>query len=285
MLRLMLDTHPELAIPPETHFIPRVVELCEEAEDPVPLALEAIVAADRWRSFGLDPDALRTQALTLRCRSLSDVLRLFYDMYAANRGKARWGDKTPWYVLKMPIIAALLDEAHFLHLVRDGRDVALSVIPLWFGPTSVAEAATWWVDRVRRGRRDGAHLPYLEVRYEQLVDQPEAELRRICGFIGLDFDAQMLSFDKRVRTEPTSIAPHLVNLPLAAALAAEPGEPDEPETRVSPIEMQARLVRRLSGPPDAASVGRWRTEMTAEELRSFDTIAGTLLDELGYPRS
>jgi hypothetical protein len=285
MLRLMLDSHPELAITPETHFIPGLAELCASAADPAAVALEAIVDTDRWPSFELDPDALRRQAATARCRSLADVLRLFYSSYAASRQKPRWGDKTPFYVLAMPRIARLLEEAHFVHIIRDGRDVALSVIPLWWGPKSVPEAAAWWAARVRRGRRAGADLRYLEVRYEQLVERPETELGRICSFIGLDFDPEMLSFNTRVQEQPSVVAPHLVDLTLAAALAAEPEAPEPAQALITPQEMHARLAARLSGPPDAASVERWRTEMTAAEIRQFDEIAGDLLVELGYPRT
>ncbi len=284
MLRLMLDGHPELAISPETHFIPRLAELCASAENPAGIALQAIIDADRWPSFGLDADALRQQCRAARCRSLSDVVRVFYASYAATRDKPRWGDKTPLYVLKMPVIAKLLDEAHFIHIIRDGRDVALSVIPLWWGPNSVPEAAVWWSERVRRGRRTSADLAYHEVVYERLVEQPDAEVRRICAFIGLDFVTEMLSYDRRVREQPTVVAPHLTDLTLDAALAAEPAARDSAHVVITPQEMQARLAARLSGPPDAAGVGRWRTEMTAAEIRQFDEIAGDLLVELGYPR-
>ncbi len=284
MLRLMLDSHPQLAIPPETHFIPEVAALCKAAEDPAAVALEAIIETDRWPSFQLDPDALRSRAVAAQCRSLSDVLRVFYGSYAEAAGKPRWGDKTPFYLLTMPLISRLLDEAHFVHIIRDGRDVALSVIPLWYGPTSVPDAADWWVKRVRRAREDGAHLPYAEVHYEKLVVEPEAELRRLCSFLGLDYDAEMLCFDKRVRERTVRVGPHLVNLSVAAALAAEPGEPEvSAEMTVPPSGMQARLSARLSGPPDTASVGRWRRKMTSAEVRSFNAIAGDLLEELGYP--
>lgn len=285
MLRLMLDSHPSLAITPETHFIPHLAERCASAENPTEVALETIVGADRWPSFGVDADTLRDQAAAAGCRTASDVLRVFYASYAASRDKPRWGDKTPFYVIAMPRIARLLEEAHFIHIIRDGRDVALSVIPLWWGPNSVPEAAAWWAERVHRGRRAGADLPYLEVRYEQLVDRPEAELGRICGFIGLDFDLQMLSFNTRVREKPSVVAPHLVDLKLADALAGEPAARERAQAVMTPQQMQARLAARLSGPPDAASVERWRTEMTAAELRQFDEIAGDLLVELGYPRA
>jgi hypothetical protein len=283
MLRLMLDTHPQLAIPPETHFIPRLARRCARAEDPVAAALQAILEAERWPSFGLDAEALRKRAASAHCRSPSDVLRVFYATYAEAHAKSRWGDKTPFYVLRMPLIASLIEEAHFVHIIRDGRDVALSVMPLWWGPASVPEAAAWWAERVREGRRAGSDLHYLEVAYERLVGRPEIELRRICAFIKLEYDPQMLRFDERVRCRPATVAPHLADLTLEAALAAEPEPPSS--TIVSPEQMQARLAARLSGPPDAVSVGRWRTEMSAADVRRFEEIAGDLLEDLGYPRS
>ncbi len=283
MLRLMLDGHPQLAIPPETHFIPRVTSKVSGAppDDQANVALEAILAANRWPDFGLDAAALRTQAIGERCRTLPDVLRLFYGTYAASRGKPRWGEKTPFYVLWIGQIAELLEEAHFVHLIRDGRDAALSAMRLWWGPKSVAEAAEWWVKRVSAGRHDGADHAYLEVRYEQLVEQPETELKRICAFIELDFDSQMLDFDRRVRERAVLVAPHLVSLVPAGSSTERSGS----EARAGPREMLARQTARLSGPPDDASIGRWRSEMSGEDLRCFHRIAGDLLDELGYPRS
>lgn len=280
MLRLMLDGHPQLAIGPETHFIPRVIASVHRAapDDRVAAGLDGIVSADRWPDFGLDADVLRRRVGAAGCRSLSDVLRVFYSAYAASQGKVRWGEKTPFYVLWIREIAELLEEAHFVHIIRDGRDAALSAIGLWWGPESVAEAAQWWVKRVRAGRRDGAGRPYLEVRYEQLVEHPVTELRRICAFLELDFDARMVEFDTRVRERAVAVAPHLVNLISAA-------QPETSPPRAGPREMLARQTARLSGPPDAASIGRWRTEMTPDQLRRFDVIAGDLLEELGYPRS
>jgi Sulfotransferase family len=279
MLRLMLDGHPDLAIGPETHFIPRVRSRVSRArpEDQVSAALDAIFAADRWPDFGLDPKLLRERVQAARSRSLSDVLRVFYSTYAASQGKERWGEKTPFYVLWIPTIAELLDEAHFVHLIRDGRDAALSAMSLWWGPESAAEAARWWAKRVRAGRRDGAGRAYLEVRYEQLVERPEAELRRVCAFLKLDFDARMVDFDRRVRDQEVAVASHLVDL--------IPATPSTAPDRAGPREMLARQTARLSGPPDADSIGRWRTEMSADQLRSFSEIAGDLLEELGYPRS
>src|SRR5215218_8038746 len=101
MLRLQLDAHPELAIPAETGFGAVL------GREPL---LEALVALPTWPDLGLDPDPAFTS------------LRTVYRAYAARHGKRRWGDKTPGHVDYMEPLAEAVPEAHFIHLIRDGRD-------------------------------------------------------------------------------------------------------------------------------------------------------------------
>jgi Sulfotransferase family len=269
LLRLMLDSHPALAIPNETQFLPGLQRALEHAADPSTVVLDAVVTHPRWPGFGLDPDALRERLLSAPDATLGDALRAFYSMYAAKHGKPRWGDKTPDYVLHMPTIAELLPEARFIHLIRDGRDVALSVIPMWFGPASLEEAAHWWVGLVTKGRHDASTVDCIEVRYEQLVSDPEEQLRRVCAVAGLDFRVEMLHYDLRTMDRLTEMAGDVRR---AASV--------DPDARADQL---ARNRARLSEPPDTLRVGRWRTEMTADEQRRFTEIAGDLLEELGYP--
>src|SRR5207248_810105 len=152
LLRMMLDAHPELAIPPETHFIPPLKQLWDESPQPGDAVIDALLEHQSWADFDIDPDRFRARLESSGAANLTDVLRAFYSMYAEQKGKSRWGDKTPLYVMAMPTIAELLPEAHFIHMIRDGRDVALSVRPLWFGPNSIEEAAVWWQRRIEAGR-------------------------------------------------------------------------------------------------------------------------------------
>ena len=127
----------------------------------------------------------------------ADVIRCLNASYARSRGKTRYGNKTPKHVLHMPEIAELFPEARFVHIVRDGRDVALSYLSKDFGPSDVRSAADVWRARVERGRADGARLGerrYAELRYEDLLTDPEAELRTICAFLDLPFDDAMLRY-------------------------------------------------------------------------------------------
>jgi hypothetical protein len=133
LLRLMLDAHPNIAIPPETHFIPALADpgvnesSCEEF-------FRIVTSSPRWADFHLDKALFRSALEKLNPFSQSDGLRCFYSMYADRFGKRCWGDKTPSYSLHMTLIQSLMPEARFIHLIRDGRDVALSYRGLWFGP-------------------------------------------------------------------------------------------------------------------------------------------------------
>src|SRR5262249_51997802 len=107
--------------------------------------------------------------------------------------KPRWGDKTPYYAGHMHLIQSLLPEARFIHLIRDGRDVGLSVKDLWFGPNSLVEAAHWWAAGIQRARQQAGDLRYyLEIQYEDLVARPESTLQRVCAFLDLPWHPGML---------------------------------------------------------------------------------------------
>ena len=278
MLRLMLDAHPELAIPPETYFIPRASKAWRRAQeprrshDPVEALAEAIAGFRRWPDFHLDADAFRERVRARRPATAGEGIRCFYEMYAEKMGKPRWGDKTPHYLRRMDVIHELLPEARFVHVVRDGRAVALSIKDLWFGPSTFEECAEYWVHRIDEARHRAKGLPhYMEVRYEDLVRQPETQLRRIAEFIELPFDGSMVRYyehvDERIamETPPTEVAP---------------------DGRVVSSEERKQIITNVSRRPDPTRIDSWRTEMqNPAERRAFEAIAGQRLAELGYPPS
>ena len=137
LLRLMLDAHPEVAIPSETHFVPDVIKACRRGGAGADEVADLIIGHHRWGDFHLDPDELRRRLRALPRVRPGDAVRTVFELYAEGKGKSRWGDKTPGYARHMPSIERALPEARFVHLIRDGRDVALSVIPLAWGPDSV----------------------------------------------------------------------------------------------------------------------------------------------------
>ena len=190
MLRLMLDAHSELTIPPETHFLPDLIETFESVPVTPEMVFERLTEDRRWEDFHLDAEALRARLEAVEPFDIEPVLRTFYELYAEKEGKPRWGDKTPNYVDKMGEIEAVLPEARFIHLIRDGRDVAMSRIKRSLkNPPPMARVARNWKRRIRRAQRQGSKLNhYLELRYEDLILETEATLRTICEFIELPFE-------------------------------------------------------------------------------------------------
>jgi len=270
LLRMMLDAHRELAIPPETHFVPDVIKAVR-SQAGTGAVLEAFTSNRTWNDFGIGADELRERIEAAGPADAAAVLRAFFGAYAERQGKPRWGDKTPAYMLSVQRIGRTLPESRFIHLVRDGRDVALSQSARALNEQPPpAEQAARWVKRIRKSREQAATLKgprYVEARYEDLVRDPEATLRRICEFIELDWDEGMLSYHERAAERLTE---------MAGELRAEGGH--STQAAGYRIDNHAPTTR----PPDPSKLDKWRTQMAAEDLAAYEGVAGELLTELGY---
>jgi hypothetical protein len=270
LLRMMLDAHSALAIPPETGFLPQLAAL-DAVPDGGRAACETITGAETWPDFHLEASAFAKAIERLSPCTAAEVARAFYRIYALRFGKSRWGDKTPTYGMEIDRIAALLPEAHVLHVIRDGRDVMVSVRGLWFRPGDTVEAcAEDWARRLDRTRSLGRRLShYLEVRYETLVAAPDATLRTICSFLDLTFEPALLRYHER-----------------AGSRLAEHEARHAPDGRLVISKAARRHNQRfVTEPPRANRIGRWRLEATAEEVGRFEAVAGEWLDRLGYVRA
>jgi hypothetical protein len=264
LLRMMLDAHPELAIPPETHFIPQVARRLKGGFDRERF-VQLVSAHRRWGDFHIDAAELRARLEERGIDQTGDALRAFYRHYAERHGKTRFGDKTPKYLTKMRPIAAVLPEATFVHLVRDGRDVALSKSDRSGRPA--AESARTWRRRIERARKQARRIDrYVEMRYEALVEDPEPHLRQICELIRLDYDPVMLTYHER-----------------AGERLAELGDAQRGGDDVRPAAGRRAAHAMTTRPPEASRIARWRTEMPASDREAFEAEAGELLSELGYP--
>lgn len=266
LLRLMLDAHPDLAIPPETRFVPRLIRAAGKP-GATPESLVELLAAERnWADFGLDGAEVRERLRAAPQLDGAAAVRAFYTAYAARFGKARWGDKTPPYGSRMPLIANALSEARFVHVIRDVRDVAAS----WKrfrerrgdDPLSVSHWAHVWSQTIVETRikaRKVAH--YLEIRYEDLVAAPEQTLRRVCALIELPYDERMLDYHLSASERMAELAS---GLPQAGGQPARSGA-----DRIAPHEL-------TSQPPRPDRAGRWREELSPEEAAEAEAIAGEL---------
>ncbi|MBI4259824.1 MAG: sulfotransferase [Actinobacteria bacterium] len=260
MFRLMLDSHPEVAVPGESHFVPglwrrRRRYVRDGRLDPRALAA-ALVATPHFGNWGIPAGAVWRRVDALEGAGFPEVVEAAFMAYADRHGKVRWGDKTPIYVLSIPLLARLFPGARFVHLIRDGRDVALSYLSVPWGPESIWDAAAKWRRDVGAGIRDGRPLGaerYLEVGYDDLVADPEGVLARVCAFAGLEYSPRMLEYhrdgEERIQSPPSGVPFH------------------------------ARAAR-----PPTRGARDWRTEMAEADVMAFEAAAGDLLEELGFER-
>jgi hypothetical protein len=267
LIRLMLDAHPELAIPGETHWVPKLIKAVERSKQGPDDLADLVIDHKRWGDFHLDADELRARIRALDKPTAADAIRAFYLLYAEREGKSRYGDKTPGYVQEMHRIQRVLPEARFIHIIRDGRDVSLSHLRMNWGPETYAESAKLWRNRIRKARKQAPRIDhYMEIHFEDLVDDTEGVLRRVCDFVELDFDPVMLDYHERAEGR---LAEKARDLP-------RKNRPDQPaETRLE----SHRLAKE---PPRSDRIGMWRERMTPEEVAEYEAVAGDMLVELGY---
>lgn len=252
LLRLMLNAHPDVAVPPESRFITEFWTNQDEVN--VDQFLRALNRHRLFAAWELPIEAVRAEIGAADRVSYHDVIVAVYRAYARSGGKARFGDKTPRYVEHIPFLSRVFPEGRFVHLVRDGRNVAMSYADVPFGPKTVAKAAALWADRVGKGIVAGRALEagrYIELRYEDLIEDPSGEVKTLCEFLDIEFDSSMLDYTERARN--------------------------------SMLPRAARYNPHLSKHP-TADVRTWQDTMPARHVEVFEAIAGNVLTELGYER-
>ena len=255
----MLVAHSRILIPPETWFILSLVHRFpldqELTAKELEQAIEIMTRHYRWPDMNLPADDLRAEMACVDEPHLIDLIEVVYGAHLRASGKVRWGDKTPPYIQILPELAALFPGSKFIYLVRDGRDVAKSFQHLrMYGPWLHDNTVEWrdashWARKWMRSQY-ADHI--LQVRYEDLVIDAEGTLRRICTFLGEEFESQMLSWHEKVgRMVPTR---------------------------------ELHVHRKLQRDVRREDIDRWKREMTARELFVAEAFMYRHLDRYGYLR-
>jgi hypothetical protein len=259
LLRLMLNRSSQIAIPGETWFFKKLLRLWYwnrffGKEKQRQRIASLISGYDTFPMLGITRADLDEALSQIDPSDPAQVVAVANIAFALRENKPRWGDKTPGYICQLGMLRRLWPRASILHIVRDGRDVALSFMKAPFGPSTPVEAAHYWRRQVLCGLDYGRRLygdNYMEIRYENLVLHPREELARVCDRIGLSLVDDMLvanEGEQRYLQEQ-----HWLNN------AAR-------EIRTDRIEV-------------------WRSKMSPEDQKIFWTIAGDVLERLGYSES
>jgi len=212
------------------------------------------LTTEYFRRSGLDAATLRNRILA-ECHNGGDFLRIVMESIARQQGVSRWAECTPEHLLYLDEIKRTIPDSKILHILRDGRDVALSLQKQgWIRPLpgetnrSLLVAGVYWEWMVNKGRNLGRRFSpdYLEVHFEKLVESPQPVLDVIGDFIQQKLDYEQIS-------------------------KAAVGSVGKPNTSFSPAA------------PDAAfnPVGRWQSQFTPG-MAQLETLIGKSLRDLGY---
>ena len=255
LLSRMLNQHPSIAVPGESFFfntfgpLRRFYGDLTHAENRAQLIDDALATA-KIRDWVAPPARAAVQA-KLREPTLGGIFRAILDAWTEAQGKSRWGEKTPQHVLHWGHVREALPNVPLLHIVRDGRDVAASLVAAHFGPKTIHAAAHRWrryMRAIAAVKAAAARGQLHEIRYEELLRQPENVLRRVCAFLGEPYSPRLLEFHK-------DSAPY-------SGYGAE--------------------HRNLRSPLLAHNAARWQREMTRGDVRIFESVAARELTEYGY---
>lgn len=257
LLRLMLTSHPSIAVPPEGDFLTRIRS--DRPTDPQEQRafIRAFLSIEKCREWGLSEAVLHDCIQLMQPRTWAELAAVpYWGWLATNFPSAnRWGDKNPCHVHQIGYLMSLYPRAKFIHIIRDGRDVAASWLAAPFGPTTADRAAQQWSAAVQAGQDAAQASPgrVTQVFYEDLAREPEQTLTAICHFLGEDFSDQMMTYPSANRSQ-----------------------------ELVPQHRLAWHAKTLQA-PDPSRIGQWRQRLTAEQVRAFEASAGELLRTLGYP--
>jgi Sulfotransferase family len=264
LLHRIVDAHPQIAITPEMHWISRHFKSRNGLVTPA--LVSELTEHKRFAQFEISREEFEGLLGSGEAVPYPTFLNRVFDLYGKTKNKPLVGNHTTAYVRSILDLHALWPESKFVHIIRDGRDVCLSIMN-WkkadrivgryasWEEDPVSTTAFWWERKVRKARADGVALGpglYHETLYEDLVDDPERECKRLCEFLGVPYDDAMIRFaEGKTRT-------------------------DLPNPRKTP---------KKAWLPITSGMRDWRTEMPVKDVERFEAAAGDLLEELGYPRA
>jgi hypothetical protein len=219
--------------------------------------MQAWLDSKLFQVSGLEADAIRTKVLA-ECRTGGDFLRIVMEEIARAQQVERWAECTPEHILFLPRIKQTIPDALIVHVIRDGRDAALSLekqnwvrrLP-WDRSRPLFAAGAYWEWMVRKGREEGHKLgnDYCEVRFERLIADPHGTLADLGSFIehDLDYDRILRNGIGSVREPNSSFA-------------------NDASSKISPV-------------------GRWKNLLTKQDLATLEAVIGNTLQEFGYAPS
>lgn len=268
LLRLMLTCHPNIVIPPEGGFLVHLFERYggfAGEPDMIDAYAADVIACRKMDEWNMEAGELGRFLQEREPRNYHDLGDGVYAFFASKHksGWTRWGDKNNYYLKHIPTLAQIFPEAKFVHIVRDGRDVACSYRELSQTkgtyapqlPNSVVEIAVQWRDNLNQIANSFKSLnpgQAYTIRYEDILLSAEETLKDLCSFLGEPYNVNMLEYYK-----------------------------ENTERSLEP-EVYMQWKKKTKEELDPSRAFRWKTGMFLEDVALFEKIAGDVLQQHGY---
>ncbi len=259
LLQNMLSAHSKIHIPPETEFFmsaaPAIDRANERGDEEAALsALRRWVDGQRFQDQGLDGDGLINEAKSAGAAMTSGAaFSAFIAMVQSDSGKPRVGEKSPHHYRHIEIILRSVPEAQFIHIVRDPRDVIASRLRMSWSTGSHFAIAREWNAMAELHDRYCSQLSqsaYVTVRYEDLIEDPEHELRKLTSFLGESYEEQMLMYDRESTAQFTN--------------------------------REEEWKKRAAQPISKGRVGAYQHDLSPRQIRGIELICKNRMDLFGY---
>ena len=207
MLRLILHSHANIAIPPQTKYIKKVYKrrlffgnLSKQKNRNKILKWFSDNHNKKTKiiDLGLGSNDVQNK-MTKSGKSLGSILSTIFKLYSKQNNKVRWGDKHPYYIKYLDQLLKLFPDAQIIHIIRDGRDAVASLKSMpWWKNNSIYSMLNWQeaISNGRKAKFKYSSNQFIEMRYEDIIDQPEKNIKTLCGFLEEEFSPKMLEFYK-----------------------------------------------------------------------------------------
>ncbi len=180
LVRNMLDSHPNICCGPEMHLISKISDFDQDI-------------MEIWERLKIYKVAVEEKNKRLR-----EIFEIFPETYMNSKKKERWAEKTPNNFYYLDFIDKLFPNCQFIHIIRDGRDVVSSFKRRW-GHRAIYIGIKEWnktIDLTFKYRKKIKKERYLEIRYEDLVNKPKIETKKITDFLNEKWSNSMLEHHK-----------------------------------------------------------------------------------------
>jgi len=269
LFRLMLNSHPSIVVPPESGFMQwwynkygNTTKLDFDNIVFIEKLVKDILSSKKIEEWSLTTNDLIDIIPDNRPKNYAEFCVLVYKLYGISKGKKDFiiGDKNNYYINHLDVLNKIYPQAKYIHLVRDGRDVASSYLNLNKIdsksvykpnlPVDIEDIANEWKNNVDAIDSFIKQKSSLKVKYESLITKPEETLRIVTDFLQIDYSHEMLNYYNKDNF-------------------------DEPN---STIDWKKKTMKKV----DSSNLNKYKKVLSIEQINKFNNIAATTLKRNEY---